>query len=559
MADDSNLDVPQAIAVPRKRARISIVWIIPILAALVAVGIAIQRISNEGPTISIVFRSAQGIEAGKSFIKYKEVNIGQVTAVQLSGDFGNVEVTAKIAKSAAGLMVEDARFWVVRPRISVSEISGLNTLLSGSYIGFEAGRSHTTQRNFTGLEVPQIVSAGVPGREFALKVNDLGGLTAGAPVYYRRVPVGQVISYNFSADGRSVDLKIFVNAPYDTYVHPETRFWNASGLDVSLSATGLEVRAESLAALLSGGIAFDTPSVFSNAAPAAAQTVFTLHRDRATAMKQPDSIARRYVLHFSESLHGLSVGAPVTFLGLTAGEVTAVGLTLDPVTLDVRPRVDITLYPERLIERLPTKEQTTAKAQASSDDQTRAILRHLVDERGMRAQIRSASLLTGQRYVAMEYFPTAPRTKTNWSGEVPELPVAQGTLPDVEEKVSSILRKIDKLPLESIGANLNQSMASLDLAIQDTRKLLGRLDVEMVPELKTTLEDTRRALVGAERVMNGANAMLVGPDAPAQQQLRDTLQEVTRAARAIRLLADSIERHPESLIRGRIEEKSGEK
>lgn len=553
MADDSNLDVPQAIAVPRKRARISIVWIIPILAALVAIGIAIQRISNEGPTISIVFRSAQGIEAGKSFIKYKEVNIGQVTAVQLSGDFGNVEVTAKIAKSAAGLMVEDAQFWVVRPRISVSEISGLNTLLSGSYIGFEAGRSHTTQRQFTGSEVPQIVSAGVPGREFALKVSDLGGLSAGAPVYYRRVPVGQVISYKFSADGRSVDLKIFVNAPYDHYVHPETRFWNASGLDVSLTANGLDVRAESLAALLSGGIAFDTPSVFSNAAPAAAQTVFTLHRDRATAMKQPDSIARRYVLHFGESLHGLSVGAPVTFLGLTAGEVTAVGLTLDPVSLDVRPRVDITLYPERLIERLSAKEQV------SSEDQTRAILRHLVDERGMRAQIRSASLLTGQRYVAMEYFPTAPRTKTNWSQAIPELPVAQGTLPDVEEKVSSILRKIDKLPLESIGANLNQSLASLDHAIQDTRKLLGRLDVEMVPELKQTLDDTRRALGGAERVMNSAQTMLVGPDAPAQQQLRDTLQEVTRAARSIRLLADSLERHPESLIRGRIEDKSGEK
>src|SRR5512139_2935967 len=141
-------DLPQATVIPRKQRRISIVWVIPILAGVVAIGIAIQRIMSEGPTITIVFKAAQGVEAGKTFIKYKDVNIGQVTAVKLSKDATKVELTAKIDKSAAGLMVEDAKFWVVEPRVTLSGISGLGTLLSGNYVGFQPGKSDKAQRQF---------------------------------------------------------------------------------------------------------------------------------------------------------------------------------------------------------------------------------------------------------------------------------------------------------------------------------------------------------------------------------------------------------------------------
>ena len=177
-ADRDNL--PQATVVPRRRTRISVVWIIPVLAAMVAVGIAIQRIVSEGPTITIVFKAAGGIEAGKTYVKYKDVNIGQVTAAQLSPDYSRVEVTAKIAKGAAGLMVEDAKFWVVQPRVTLSGVSGLSTLLSGNYIGFEAGKSDKTQRRFTGLEVPPIVLRLTPA------------LTPSRPLPRLTVPVGSV-------------------------------------------------------------------------------------------------------------------------------------------------------------------------------------------------------------------------------------------------------------------------------------------------------------------------------------------------------------------------------
>src|SRR5678816_2079529 len=216
MAESTDRDnIPRATVVPKRGTRISVVWIIPILAAVVAIGIAIQRVMSEGPTITIIFKAAQGVEAGKTFIKYKDVNIGQVTAVQLSSDHSKVEVTAKMDKSAADLMVADAKFWVVEPRVTLSGVSGLSTLLSGNYIGFEVGRSDKPQRTFTGLEVAPIITGGQPGRQFVLKADDLGSLGIGSPVYYRRLQVGQVIAYDLAADGKAVQIQVFVNAPYD--------------------------------------------------------------------------------------------------------------------------------------------------------------------------------------------------------------------------------------------------------------------------------------------------------------------------------------------------------
>ena len=556
---NEGVEIPQAIVVAPKRSRLSIVWIIPIVAALVAIGIAVQRIRSEGPTITILFRAADGIEAGKTFIKYKDVNLGQVTAVHLSEDYSKVEVTAKITKRAAGLMVEDAKFWVVRPTISLSGVSGLNTLLSGNYIGFEAGASTNEQNEFTGLDKAPVVS-GQLGREFILKARDLGSLSEGSPVYFRRLPVGQVVSYALTPDGKDVDVRVFVSAPYDKYVTIGTRFWNAGGVDIVADANGLDFRTESLIAALVGGVAFDSPKLAPNTASAPSDAEFTLYRDRPAAMKAPDPGSRRYVLHFNETLRGLSVGAPVTFLGLPAGEVTAIDLELDKAGRDVRPRVTISFHPERRLAYADTAQQERMSRILNGDDAHRnVLLQGLIDHRGLRAQLRSGSLITGQMYVAFEYFGKAGHAQVDWTRDEPDLPVTPSSLVDIEDKLTSVLNKLDKLPIEEAGRSLKTDLQSLEQVLASANKLISHVDTELVPSLKTNLESLQNALGSVERGMNNADTTFLNPGAPAQQELHDALIEFTRAASSMRMLIDYLERHPESAIRGKTPSNSGDK
>ncbi len=548
MANQNNPDeLPQATVERSKRFRVSIVWIIPILAAVVAIGIGIQRIRNEGPKITIVFKGAAGIEAGKTFIKYKDVNIGLVSAVQLTDDFAKVLVTAQIDKHAAGLIVEDAKFWLVQPQITLSGISGLGTLLSGNYIGFQAGKSLERARSFTALDAAPLITD-QPGRVFKLNAASLGSVGVGAPVYYRSVSVGEVAAYQLAADGKSIQITVFINAPYDQYVTTETRFWNASGIRVTAGANGVDIQTESLVAVLVGGLAFDVPTFRPAGVPAAANAEFALYQDQTTAMTQPDALERRFVLYFNESLRGLSIGAPVTLFGLTVGRVAEVGLAFDPKASTFRPRVIITFLPERVAARLSEQDRAKQKSYLGMNDEGRQrLMRSLVEQHGLRARLETGSLLTGDLYVAFEYVPNAPKVKLDWSQEPLELPVASGGLASLEAKLDSILTKIDAMPLGAIGADVKNVVATLNQALKQTDALITRVDAEWVPEGTKTMNSLHQAIADADR-------SLLGKDAPAAQDLHDTLQELTRAARAVRVFVDYLDRHPEALIRGKKEE-----
>jgi paraquat-inducible protein B len=549
MPNENDLNnLPLASVSRQKGFRISVVWIIPILAAVVAIGIAIQRIRNAGPTIYIVVKVASGLEAGKTFIKYKDVTIGQVTKVELADDYTQVLVTAEIAKHAAGLIVEDAKFWVVQPTVSLSGVSGLNTLLSGQYIGFQAGKSQNPGRHFTMLDVPPVITD-QPGLRLTLTAKTLGSIGNGAPIYYRSLSVGEVESYTLSPDGRSIDATIFINAPYDKYVTSGTRFWNASGIDVSVGANGVEIRTESIISVLVGGLAFDVPDFQPPGERVAAGTQFTLYPTRLSAMTHPDAVERYFVLYFNESLRGLSVGAPVTLFGLTVGRVAEVGLTYDPKTLTVRPRVLITYYPERLSARLSAKDRGVAGVDPStlSTEARNRMLRHLVEDKGLRAQLETGSLITGELYVALEYVPNSPKPNIDWSADPLELPVASGGLASIEAKLNSILAKVDNMPLGAMGSNVNNALATLNQTLKDANALISRVDAQLVPEGTKTLEALHRAIADADR-------SFVGKDAPASQDLHDMLQELTDTARAVRVFVQYLQQHPSALIRGKKEE-----
>jgi paraquat-inducible protein B len=538
--------LPQATEQSRKRLRISVVWIIPILAAVVAVGIAIQRIVNEGPTITIVFKAAGGVEAGKTFVKYKDVTVGTVTAVELSKDYSRVVVKAQMQKYAEDMLVEDTTFWVVAPRVTLSGVSGLSTLLSGNYIGLTPGKSHKRQHEFVGLDVAPAITD-QPGRKFVLKASSLGSVGVGSPLYHRSVSVGEVLGYDLASDGKSIDITVFVSAPYDKYVTSTTRFWNASGIDVSVGAEGVQVRTEALTAVLAGGVAFDTPEFLGAGEAAAANATFTLYSSKSVAMKQPELLERRYVVFFDESVRGLSVGAPVTLLGLTVGEVTDVSLTLNPQTLVLRPRALFTFYPERLIARTSAEQRAEISKLLQGGKEERAqLLRRMID-RGLRAQLKTGNLVTGELYIAFDYYPNAPKVNVDWSAEPLQLPVASGGLASIEAKLESILTKVDRMPLEAMGTEAKDLIANLNKTLKQANSLLGNIDTQMVPATTKTLEDLRRA------ISNGDQA-LFGKDSSLPTDLRTTLQEMTEAARSVRVLVDYLQRHPEALIRGKKQE-----
>jgi paraquat-inducible protein B len=549
MANESDLsNLPLARVVRAKRLRISIIWIIPLLAAVVAIGIAIQRISQEGPTITIVFKVASGIEAGKTFIKYKDVTIGQVTTVQLTDDYSRVQVTAQIAKHAAALMVDDAKFWIVQPTISLSGVSGLSTLLSGQYIGFQAGTSAQKQRQYVALDTPPLITD-QPGRRFTLNAVTLGSVGAGAPVYYRSLPVGEVATYKLAPDGKSIEVTIFVNAPYDKYVTAETRFWNASGIQASAGANGIDIQTESLVSVLVGGIAFDVPDFLMPGPPAPANKEFTLFRNRLIAMTQPDPIERHFVLYFDESLRGLSVGAPVTLFGLTVGNVAEVGLVYDQEKFVVRPRVLVTFSPERLSERLTTPGRTSSgTAYAAISPEIRArMLRHLVEDLGLRAQLETGSLLTGELYVGFEYVHNDPKPKIDWSRDPLELPVASGGLATIAAKINSILTKVDKMPLGDMASGLKDMVATLNQTLKQADVLFTRVDTELLPEGTKTIAALHKTIADADRA-------LLSKDSPTTQDLHDLMQELTDMARSVRIFVNYLEQHPSMLIRGKKED-----
>jgi paraquat-inducible protein B len=534
-------DIPHAVAVPRRRWALSLVWIIPIVAALVGGWVALHYVLSKGPTITIRFASAEGVEAGRTKVRYKDVDIGTVRNIGISEDRSHVIVTAEIAKHAENFIVDDTRFWVVRPRVTFNSVSGLGTLFSGAYIGVDAGRSKNRKTDFVGLDNPPAVTSDSRGRLFLLHAESIGSLYIGAPVYFRRVPVGNVTAYRIDEDGKGVALEIFINEPNDRLVTSNVRFWHASGIDASLEPSGLKLNTESLVSIIVGGISFQPPPDGPAGDPVGPNAAFPLYPDKATALKRTGQEVQTYLLYFSESLRGLSPGAPVDFRGIVVGEVKAISVEYDREAKLFRFPVEINIYPESMRSRY----RPGASRPSAMEREPHVLLDRLV-ARGFRAQLKSANLITGQLYVALDFYPRAPKATADWKKTPPVMPTVPGALEDIQETLRSIAGKLDKVPFDAIGTNLDKTLKSLDTTLRGADQVVRQLDESVLPEMRGTLEQARKALGNAERALSS--------DAPVQEDLRDTLGEVNRAAQALRVLADYLSRHPEALIRGKREE-----
>jgi paraquat-inducible protein B len=524
---------PQPTAAHRAhRSRIPLVWIVPAVAALIGLWLAAHTILAQGPTITVTFLDAEGLEAGKTRLRCQSVEIGTVKAVTLAPDRRTVNVMMTTSGFATPFFVSSARFWIVRPRLSTTGISGLGTLFSGAFVAMDIGNSKKPARHFIGLETPPVVASETPGREFLLESPDVGSLSVSAPAYFRRIPVGRISAVDLNPDGRGVTFRVFIDAPYDKFVTTDTRFWHASGIDVQLNSAGLNVQTQSLSAILAGGIAFETPAD-STAMPRAPEDFrFALSRNRFVAMMPPDGPAETYVLNFKESLRGLAPGAVVDFRGIAIGEVAGLNVAYDRRTDQFVFPVRVKIYPARLQSRYAPGE---SRPDAESHKLVASLIAH-----GFRAQLRSASLLTGQLYIALDFFPHAPRVAAHPELTPMPLPTIPGDLDELRGSLTSVAQKLDALPLEKMAQDADAALASLNAALGTANTVLGSVNSDVVPEAKSTLVGAREALQGT-----------LNPDARLQSDLHDTLTSVSRAADSIRVLVDYLDSHPEALLRGK--------
>jgi len=561
-SDEINPLVLEDIPHPKVNAsrRLSLVWAVPLIAALIALGLAVRFYLEKGPTIAIDFASAEGLEAGKTRIKYKDVDVGRVESIQLDDGLTHVRVTASMVPEIEPYLTATARFWVVRARIGAGEVSGLGTLFSGVHIAMDPGKEGDEVRHFAGLETPPVVALDTAGTYFNLRAAKLGSIDIGAPVYFRQIKVGQVVHFEMEPDGRAVNVTVFIRAPHNERVNQNTRFWNASGLDVTVDPNGVRIDTQSILTLIEGGIAFETPTNLGSGGPVDAKRhIFTLFAsyDR---INEPTFARKLYFLaYFDGTVRGLTVGAPVEFRGIKIGEVIDLKLQFNADDTSFRIPVLCAIEPDRI----ELKGEDVDFGGGKADEI--AMIAKLV-HKGLRAQLRTGVLLTGQLYVNLDIYPDADPAEMGHVGEYPTLPTVPEPVQEIATSLTDMLNRLEKLPLEQIGKDLGatvshakrlmgskdltEAVVALNASLKQLQLFTAELNHELTPQMSALLEQSRQAMASGQGALSAAEKVL-NADAPLTYELNQTLKELARAARAVSALADLLERNPQALIYGK--------
>jgi len=519
----------------RPKRSLAWVWFIPLAALLVGLSIVWRDYSQKGPKITISFQSAAGIETGKTQIRFRDVVIGLVKSVRLNSVQNGVIVEAELTKDGAVFAREGSRFWVVKPRIGLGGVSGLTTLLSGSYIEADfdgivgSTENRISVKEFVGLEQPPPIASDRPGSRFVLRAPTLGSLSPGAPIYYRRIQVGLVTGFELNQAGQHVDLNIFIDAPYDKFIDASTRFWNESGIDLTVGAGGMHLQTESLISLIAGGISFTS---FGKPHPLTDdKKPFKLFESRRAAEIVPEGVAVPIRMRFDQPVRGLSVGAAVAFHGVDIGVVDSVALDFDVITRRFFSNVDATLYPERLgavYVELKLSNQTPEDMAASLSELT---------SKGLRAQLRSSNVLTGQLYITLSDFPNLPpigMPQVTLPFVIPT--IVSDDLNSMQAQIANIISKIDKIPFEKLAMDL-------DAMVNEIKRLSANIDKSVTPKLASALSQI-------EVTVKNLNS-LIAPGSPLTTNAESVLEDLRSSLKSLRTLTENLQANPDSIIRGR--------
>ena len=538
--------------------RVSAIWIIPAVTLLIAVWLAWSTLSKRGPLITITFESAEGLTAGQSQVRYKDIPLGTVEAIRLAPDYSHVIVAARMTRDATRLLTDKARFWVVKPRLFAGNFSGFETILSGSYIAIlpstEPGKE---MRQFAGLENPPVLQTNVPGRTFLLEAERVGSLSPGSPIFYRGLEVGTVLGWDLGHMARSVTVHAFVRAPFDDFVHQGSRFWNASGVSLTLGASGIQLDVESLKAVLLGGIAFNTPPEAERTPLAKANQRFPLYANLDAATSSQYSRHVEAVAYFPGAVSGLSVGAPVTILGIRIGEVTSVDLRYSRKKDMLEVPVHFTIEPGRIA----LSDQLVKRGALEN---AQILVNH-----GMRAELTTANLLTGQQQIALVFDRNAPPATVTVEDGALVIPTAPGGFSGITQSAAALLDKINRMPFQEIGDNLNATLAGLDklangealresltslrATLAEAKDAIGKLDQGAGPALAglpSIANDLRSLLARTSTLVTSVDTSY-GGNSKFYRDLDRLLLQTNDLMQSLRALSDLLTQQPNALIRGR--------
>ncbi len=517
------------------KTELPLVWLLPIIALIVSGWLIYKSASEKGPVITISFPSAEGLEIDKTKIKYLGVDIGKVSAITIDNDLKTIQVSAQMNSDTDAYLKQGTRFWVVKPQVGLGGISGLGTLLSGPYIAIKPGEGNK-QRHFNALTTAPLLKTNAEGKQFILETNNLGSMQPGTPINFHGIIVGEVLSNKLSENADAIHLTVFINAPYDQFVRKNSRFWIDSGIDLSAGADGFKVRTGPLISLLSGGIAFRASAQDSEKDIKEENSMFQLYDTYEQSTQVIYNNTLKYVMYFNGSVRGLTEGAPVQLRGIPIGKVTNISLELDEKTAEIHIPVTVELEPDRI-------EEVNSRPEISDKDMMAQLIK-----KGLRAQLQTGSLITGQLLVALDFHPQSKIVLSDNKSVYPEFPTIPSSLDEFTHSAQTIMDKIAKLPLEDMSAEANKTLQSL----QGTSKAA----TTMLTTANGTLAGATTTLANADKTIQSAQQVLstLEPGSITRYELDKMLQELTQAASSVKQLTDYLEQHPDTLIRGKKKE-----
>ncbi|OUS16369.1 hypothetical protein A9Q88_07660 [Gammaproteobacteria bacterium 50_400_T64] len=516
----------------------SAIWILPLVTLIVGVVIVAHSLLTQGPTITIDFESADGLEVGKTRVRLLNVNVGLVDSVSIKEDLSGVTATIKLDQMTKKLLVDDTRFWIVRARIGAEGVSGLSTILSGAYIEMAPGSEEVKKKAFVGLENPPLTPADAPGLRLSLYSDRAGSVSAGNSILYRGYPVGRVEAMAFDPERGQVRYDIFIDAPYHQLMGSSTRFWDTSGIAMQVSADGLEVEMGSMDTILLGGVAFGSIPGLSSGGPVESGRAYKLYKSYDDILENPYRHGAYYVVSFSQSLRGLVPGAPVEYRGIEIGRVERILLKeLASQGLSEAGRaIPVLIYVE------PGRLEIGDSKQAV--DGLRKVIAKGVRANGLRAFLETGNLLTGKQLISIDYFPDEEPAQLGEFQQYSVIPTIETGIARLEHQVNDFLEKLNALPLEQtvVGANkvlgrADDTLASLTAAIDSVNRVLASEDTQALPEeFVDTLDDLRTVLDG------------LSPNSKMAQSLGSSVGTLNATLKSLDTLIRKLSISPNSLI-----------